>query len=160
MIRRRGCIRTRRWCLVLVGRIGGGAVGRGNGRWRVLGCRMGDAKVNVALLKLLQVPWVGESRAATIVVYRSPCGRMGTRYNRGGGEFTPLANIQFAADWSDLSNPGLRANQWGLYICWGCTFSCSTIVARLQFEWPLLSGGLRIPWKVLTISSSTVIPPR
>ena len=28
---------------------------------------MGDAEVNVALLKPLQVPWVGESRAATIV---------------------------------------------------------------------------------------------
>ena len=41
-------------------------------------------------------------------------------YNRGTGKYTPLANIQFAVDWSDLSNPGLRANQWGLYICWGC----------------------------------------
>ena len=42
-------------------------------------------------------------------------------YNRGTGKYTPLANIQFAADWSDLSNSGPRANQWGLYICWGCT---------------------------------------
>ena len=32
-------------------------------------------------------------------------------YNRGTGKYTPLANIQFAVDWSDLSNPGLRANQ-------------------------------------------------
>ena len=35
----------------------------------------GDAKVNVALLKPLQVPQVGESRAAMIVGPRGPRGR-------------------------------------------------------------------------------------
>ena len=37
-------------------------------------------------------------------------------------------NIQFAADWSDLSNPSLKANQWGLYIWMGCIFSWSATV--------------------------------
>ena len=27
-------------------------------------------------------------------------------------KYIPLANIQFASDWSDLRNPGLQANQW------------------------------------------------
>ena len=35
------------------------------------------------------------------------------QYNRGTGKHTPLANMQFAADWSDPSNPGRRADQWG-----------------------------------------------
>jgi len=40
----------------------------------------------------------------------------------------PWANVQFAADWSDLNNPSLLATQWGLYIWMGYIFSCSAIV--------------------------------
>ena len=51
-----------------------------------------------------------------------------SQYNRGPGKYTPLANIQFTADWSDLSNPGLQANQWRVYIWKGCIFSWSATV--------------------------------
>jgi len=37
----------------------------------------------------------------------------GMQYNSGTGKNTTPANIQFAANWSDLSKPGLRANQSG-----------------------------------------------
>ena len=51
-----------------------------------------------------------------------------SQYNHGLGKYTPLANIQFTADWSDLSNPGLQANQWRVYIWKGCIFSWSATV--------------------------------
>jgi len=53
-------------------------------------------------------------------------------YNPGTGKYTPLENMQFAADWSDLSNCGLRTNRWGLYVYWGCIFPCSAIVLQDQ----------------------------
>ena len=43
----------------------------------------------------------------------------------GPRKYAPQANIQFVSDWLELSNPGLQANQWGLYIWAGCIFPWS-----------------------------------